>query len=172
MKLNMLLIILSVLLDLSPDYIGLCMLRTEKYDVFVPVYSSSTDSTVIGYVVNDGYNEDYPYLYIKEKKGNRVLVDVKYSFSEEERIHNNIQGWIDIRFLGTYLDDDNYIKKIYVAPDRHSAIAYEIHGYDSNFYGGRYIITDVCNYWLKIVNPLKPDLVGWLPPEYSITTNP
>lgn len=40
----------------------------------------------------------------------------------------------------------------------------------------KYNVTDfntgVCNYWLKIVNPLKPDLVGWLPPEYSITTNP
>jgi hypothetical protein len=172
MKLNMVLTILSVFLNLSPDYIGHCLLRTEKNDIFVPVYTSSSDTVAIAYIVNDGYYEDYPDLYIRAKKANRVLVDVEYMVWGDDRIHNDICGWIDIRFLGTYLDEGNDVKKIYMAPDRDAAVAYEIRGYDSNFYGGKYIVTDVWDYWLKIVNPLNPNLVGWLPPEYSITTNP
>ena len=63
--------LLFTLLGLNPNYIGHCLLNSPS-DEKVPLYEDATGSKIIAYIVNDGYYEDYPDLYIKEKRNGRA----------------------------------------------------------------------------------------------------
>ena len=157
--------LLFTLLGLNPNYIGHCLLNSPS-DEKVPLYEDATGSKIIAYIVNDGYYEDYPDLYIKEKRNGRVLVDAKYIIWDK-RHHEDESGWLDINYLGVYLNEGILTKNIYATPSRDSKIVFKIKR--NEFAAGKYEVYDVDNYWLKI-KVTGTDVIGWLPPEFSETT--
>lgn len=158
--------ILMSILNLDPNYIGHCLLNSPM-DEKVPVYAASSGDNVIGYLVNDGYYEDYPDLFIKEKQNGRVLIDAQYKIWGERR-HDDESGWIDMEYLGTYLNEGFLTKKLYDSPRHDAKVLFRIK--NNEVCSGMYKVVDVYNYWLKI-KVTGTDVQGWLPPEFSETTS-
>ena len=150
-------------MNLNPSYIGHCLLDSPA-DEKVPLYESSYSDIIVAYIVNDGYNEDYPDLYIKERKGNRVLVDAEYGIPGR-RYHEDESGWLDINYLYTEFNEGFLMKRIYSQPSHNSDIILKIKR--EKITQWKFKVLDVSNYWLKIK---IGDTIGWLPPEFSVTT--
>ena len=113
------------------------------------------------YTINDTIKENYPNIYIYKIEGNFAKVIVCVPLDDEI---SDKTGWIEIKYLGTNLNNYSDITPIMSEPDEKSTVVFEIK--DANW-GDLYHVLDAHNKWLKIQNIYNPEEVGWLAPKYQ-----
>ena len=151
-----LIIIGTALSSSNNKYLGNCLLipRHEK----VPLYNSSNQLEISDYIINDTLKDDYPLITIDFIKDSLALVHVQYPM----RSRKECKGWIQMKYLGTYINQADGILKIYRMPSDDSEVSFEIMNASWGIY---YPVIDAHEGWLKVVIPDDSGRIGWLHPD-------
>lgn len=154
---NIFIVIVTYLLSSVPsEYLGICLLI--PHNVQIPIYSDWYKQEITGYAINNDETEDYPLIGIYAIDGDMALIDVEYLAGTREYI----EGWIEIKHLGVFLNEKSEPIKVYTEPDFNSDVSFLI--IDSRW-GIYYQVIDAHDRWLKIIDPHNPDNIGWLSPQ-------
>lgn len=137
-------------------YIGFAILMPRN--VYIPLYSEN-GKNIEDSVINDTIEEDYPLISISEVKDSLAKVKIYYPISSREQ-----KGWIETRYLGTYLVESPKPMPIMSEPTFSSEVSFEI---EDPQWGGFYRILDAKDEWLYIQDADNPEKCGWLAPEYQ-----
>lgn len=126
----------------------------------IPIYSNFDKTKVLCYIMNDTVKEDYLELRIIEKR--KDMFKVKFaSVRTEKKVRG---GWIDLKYVGTYLRSrlprDEY--PIYDVPDKNTAYIKVI-----NKSNEMVNVIDISGTWVRVKMTIKGKvIIGWVPKEY------
>lgn len=161
---NIIIVVMACILSLMyPECIGDCLLIPHNEQI--PIYSDCNKQEIKGYAINDNKTDTFPIIGIFSIDGDMAFIEVDYLMGRPEYV--NIEGWIEIKYLGIYLKTPYETHKVYSEPNRDSRVLFHV---GDVRWGTYYQVIDAHESWLKIIDVHNPDNVGWLPPE-SQTTN-
>ena len=145
-----------LLSSIPSEYLGICLLIL--HGEHIPIYSDYYKQEIKGYAINDDETEDYPLIGIYAIDGDMALIDVEYLADTRDYI----EGWIEIKHLGVFLNVHSEPLNVYTEPDLNSDVSFKI---IDGRWGIYYQVIDAHDRWLKIIDPYNPDNIGWLSPE-------
>ena len=120
---NIIIVVMTCILNLMhPKCLGDCLLI--PHNVQVPIYSDCNKQEIKGYAINDDKTDSFPIIGIFSIDGDMAFIEVDYLLGSREYI--NIEGWIEIKYLGIYIKAPYETHKVYAEPSLDSRVLFHI----------------------------------------------